>query len=466
MSLSNAEKLEENEQYDKAYEEYKNIYSQRPKDTDLLQRLGHLALILEKKDDAKEYYAKILELDSTNVMAYEKLMDLYENDDRYKYYIFRGNMHVVQEEISHAISDFKKALDKTQEEDELSATRFILATLYIQVGKYNNAIDELLRIIDTSAANEFVYLKLAEVYVLEDAITSAISVLERARENGFNTETIKETLAQLYLKNEEPESAKGLTQNDMVKIKCLLEENKNSEAFALLESIKETNKTNPQYHLLLAQFYFNNKEFEKSLTSVIEYDKFQKNSPLTYQMRALIYEEMGNEFASHLNWAKYSLSKQEKDVALNEYLLAYQIQEDDATLIRNLAELLEDMNDKYHAAEYWEKLAELEPNNKKALEKLADFKESIGDIRAEIEILEKLHKADSRSALIIKKLAKAYEKIKNKKKALDFYKKFVSISTINDENEQIKAKIAKLENSDFGEEEGLIDKIMRWIGNR
>ena len=460
MSTNTAEQLEENEQYDQAYEEYKKIYAQKPKSIDVLERLGHVAMILEKKDEAAEYYGKVLELDATNVLAYEQLMDIYVHSDRYKYYTMRGNLHVLQQELSHAIGDFKKAIDKAQTESEINTTRFVLANLYELTGKNHQAIDEYLRIVDTNNLNEVVYLKLAQVYFKEDAVSSAVEILEKARENGFDTDAVKETLAQLYLKNNEPDKARGLTKDDLVKVKSLLEEGKNQSAYEILEKMDAKTKENPQYHLLSAQYYFNVKDWEKGLEAVNNFEKLEQNSPLIYQMRALIYEEKGNDFNAHMNWAKYNLAKQDKDVALNEYFSAYQIKSDDVILTRNIAELLDDTNDKAHAVEFWEKLTNLDSGNRKALEKVAEFKESIGDYRSEAETLEKLYSLDSRNALVVKKLAKAYEKIKNKEKSLQFYNKLVEISPVSDETEQIKAKIKKLEATEMEEDEGLLGKIM------
>lgn len=460
MGITTAEQLEENEQYDKAYEEYKKVYAQTPKNIDLLERLGHLALILDKKEDAEEYYNKILELDATSVLAYEQLMDLYFHTNRYKYYIARGNLHVLQEELSHAVNDFKKALDKAQTEEEMNPTRFMLANLYEQTGKHHQAIDEYLRILDTSALNEIVFLKLAQLYVNENSLESAIEILERARRCDFDTDNVKENLAQLYLRNGQPENARGLTQNDLINAKSLLDEGKNQAAFEILDMVKNNYSKNAQYHSLLAQYYFNVKNWEKGLEEVNEFDKLEKNSPLTYQMRALIFEEKGNDFDAHINWAKYNLARKDKDVALNEYLSAYQIKSNDSVLVRNIAELVEDMGDKTHASEFWEKLSNLDPNNRKALEKIAEFRENIGDYRGATDILEKLYELDNRNSVVVMKLARTYEKIKNKSKALEFYNKYASIAPVNDEHEQIKSKIAKLEATDMEEDEGLIGKIM------
>lgn len=460
MGIDTAEKLEENEQYDKAYEEYKRVYALKPKSVEILERLGHLAIILDKKDEAQEYYSKILELDATNTLAYEQLMDIYVHTDRYKYYISRGNLHVLQEEISHAINDFKKALDKAQTPDEISSVRFVLANLYGQIGKNHQAIDEYLRMIDTQAVNEIIYLKLAQVYLNENALGSAIEILERARENGLDNVNVKETLAQLYLRNNEPEKARELTQNNLVKIKSLLEEGQNQTAFDILSKASEEEKKNSQYHLLLAQYYFNAKDWDKSLEEVSAFENLEKNSPLVWQMRALIYEEKGDDFNAHINWAKYNLSKKDKDVALNEYFSAYQIKENDLVLLRNIAELLEETNDKAHATEFWEKLVKIDNTNRRALEKIADFKESIGDYRSEADTLEKLYALDNKNTIVIKNLAKTYERIKNKEKALEFYNKFISIAPVNDEYTQIQEKIKKLEGTQMEEDEGLLGKLM------
>lgn len=466
MSINTAEQLEENEQYDKAYEEYKKIYARNDKNIDVLERLGHVAMILGKKDEAAEYYSKVLELDATNDVAYHQLMDIYVHTDKFKYYTMRGNLHVLQQEISHAIGDFKKAIDKAQTEEQMNTSRFVLANLYEITGKHHQAIDEYLRIIDTHNVNEAVYLKLAQVYVKENAISSAVEILERARENDFDTDIIKESLAQLYLKNNEPDKARGLTKDELVKVKSLLEEGKNQSAYEILEKADAKIKQNPQYHLLLAQYYFNTKNWEKCLEAVSEFEKLEQNSPLVYQMRALIYEEQGKDFDAHINWAKYNLARGDKDVALNEYFSAYQVKSDDVILVRNLAELLEDMGDKAHALEFWEKLCNLDSGNRKALEKVAEFKESIGDYRSEAETLEILYSLDSKNALVVKKLAKSYEKIKNKEKSLEFYNKYLAISPINDETEQVKAKIKKLESSAMEEDEGLIGKIMNLFAKK
>ena len=79
-----------------------------------------------------------------------------------------------------------------------------------------------MKVLDYDHTNETVYLKLANLYMLENAPASAIETLERARKEGFDTDTIKEQLAQMYLKNNQPDIAKDITNDTLMKIKCLL----------------------------------------------------------------------------------------------------------------------------------------------------------------------------------------------------------------------------------------------------
>ena len=79
------------------------------------------------------------------------------------------------------------------------------------------------------------------------------------------------------------------------------------------------------------------------------------NSPLTYQMRALVYDENGDEYNAHLNWGKYNIVRKNLDIAINELLNAVQIKDDDVDLLFTLAALLTDNGETNHAAEYYEK---------------------------------------------------------------------------------------------------------------
>ena len=100
-----AEQLELDEKYDEAYAEYKKELPHKNGDVELLTKLAHLALILNKKEDAKAYYGRILEVDPPNILAHEQLIDLFNNEDKFRYYLLRGNLHALQQQYSYAKSD-------------------------------------------------------------------------------------------------------------------------------------------------------------------------------------------------------------------------------------------------------------------------------------------------------------------------------------------------------------------------
>lgn len=464
MSIQLAEQYEENEQYDKAYEEYKKTYDSNPKDLNVLERLGHISMMLNKKEEASQYYSAILEMDATNIMAYEQLMDIYVATDKFKYYVYRGNLHSVNHQLEHAINDFKKALSHVADDEKAEcSTRFVLGSLYEQTGNAPKAIDEYLKVIDHGNATEEVYIKLANLYTQEQAIGSAVETLERARKEGFDSVTVKEILAQMYLKNNQPELAKDITGDDLMRIKCLIAAGENNEACKLLNDLESKYQGDSEYYVLKAQYYFGEKNYKEALKYVQEYEKYQPNTALGFQMNALIYENLKDEYNACLNWGKYNLARGNKDIAVNDFLNAYQIKDDDADLIQSLAILFENTGEKNHAIEFYEKLYKLEPSNRTALQKLADFRKSIGDYATQAEYLEKLLETDKRNTTLIKQIAEIYEKLRNKPEAVKYYQKYLTISTDGTDAEKIRQKLAKLENTQMQAEEGLIDKIMKFF---
>ena len=390
-------------------------------------------------------------------------MDIYVTTDKYKYYIYRGNMHTVEHKLEHAINDYKKAINCAQEDKDIISARFVLGTLYEQEGNNVKAIDEYLKVIEHEDTNEEVYIRLANLYVKEDAVPSAIDVLERGRKAGFDKTNLKEQLADLYLKNGNPEKAIEITSDELTKVKCLLDMDKKSEAFEKLQKMEGQYNHIPQFYSLKAQYYYMIKDFDKALECVEEFDKYEKNSPLTYQMRALIYEEKNDDYNSYLNWGKYNLVRGNKDIAINEFLNANQIKDNDINLLNTLAMLLEESGDRNHAMEFYEKISKLDETDKKSLQKLAEFRESIGDYKAQAEYLLKLYHLDKRNSTTVRQLGEAYEKLRNKPAAVECYEKYLEIGKGNSDYSKIQHKLEKLQNTKMQEEEGFIDKIMKWF---
>lgn len=412
-----AEQYENDEQYEKAYEEYKKQYENGKENVHILQKLGHLASILNKKDEAEEYYKKVVALDKKNIVAYEQLMDIcFENNDKFTYYLSRGQMHVLQEQYEHAINDFKKAIAHGEQDERLNSTRYMLADLYEKTNQPNKAIDEYLKISDTEYASSETYLKLAALYYKTDFLESAIEILQKAKDDGF--EGLDEALAQYYSRANDSEKALNLTKDNMLKARSLMELGRNDEAIELLKSMHDQYKNDSQYCALIAQYYFEIGELETALEKVNEFAKVAPNSPLIYQMRALIYEKKGDEFNEHVNWAKFNNLKGDTDIALNEYMIAHQIDENNIDVIITIADTL-DKTDKNHSVEFYEKLLELQPNNKRALQKLAEFRDRIGDYIEMVNYLDKLKQIDPRNPYVIANYERANQMVTNPPSIID-----------------------------------------------
>lgn len=394
-----AEQLEMNEKYEEAYAEYKKELPKKGNDIELLTKLAHIALIIEKREDAKFYYAKILELDPSSVLAHEQLIDIFQNEDKFRYYLLKGNLSSLQQQYSHAKSNYKKAIDSAKDQEEALPARLLYAGICEQQERYQDAIDEYLRIADYDTVDQVVFLKLAELYEKTEGIIASIEILERGLKD-HNFKDFEEILAGYYIRNSHPQKALDLTKNELTKARALMDLDKNDEAFEILNKSKDNYKNIPLMHSLLAQYYFQKSMHEDAFKEIDEYAKLEPNSPLIYQMRALIFEEMNDHFNEHVNWGKYNILKGDKDIALNEYMTAYQFNNKDIELIETIAVMLEGMKDQTKACEFYERLVELEHKNSNALEKLAIFRDSIGDTRGAFEYIEKLKAVDPRNKFV------------------------------------------------------------------
>lgn len=419
--MNQAEQLEQNEKYDEAYLEYKKMLVSKENDVDILTKLAHLALILDKKDDAKIYYAKILEIDPPNILAHEQLLDIFVHEDKFKYYLLRGNLHALQQQMSHAKSDYKKAIDNAKDQQESLPARYLLAGLCEGQEKYLEAIDEYLKISDYDEKNPVVFLKLAELYEKTEGLIAAIEILERGRnERGFKD--FEEILAGYYIRNSQPQKALELTKNDLTKARALFDLDKNDEGYEILMKIKADHGNDKTFHSLLAQYYFQKGLYTEAFQEIDEYEKLDSNSPLIYQMKALIYEAQEDSFNEHINWGRYNILRGNKDVALNEFMTAYRYNEKSAELIESIAVLLEAEGDKTKASEFYERLVEVDSKNSIALEKLIDFRDSIGDYNGAFMYMERLKEVNPRCQYVLDNYDRIKDLAENGGSLMSFFK--------------------------------------------
>lgn len=461
--LIQAQMLIDEEQYDKAYEMLEKAYDKLKDDAEYLEKIALLAKTMEKQEEAAKYWEELVIVNPNSLVGYAELLDIYENKNKYKYYVTRAKYKILNEKVTQSIDDYKKAISSTTEEEDIINARFLLAKAYEHVGKTQNAIDEYYRIIELKD-DMAIYYKLADLYAELGDRFSAINILERGVKAFPQVNELSEYLSALYMKEGQFDKALENSRNDFSKTKALLMKGENEKALEVLNSIQDT--TNANYYALFAEYYFNIQNWAKCNEYIDKFNELSPQNPLVYQMRALVSDSQDDSFGYHFNMGKCYSYKQEYELALAEYLNAHRADSKNSEAIKEIIKINEASGDKTSLMEFYEKLVRQEPDNPIALKGLGDVYADMYEFRSAIEYYEKLAKADKNNYEVYNKLGFCYEKIKDIKSAKESYEKYLSKAPLSPDTEKLKEKITKmsgLDSSDSGKEEGFIDKIMKFL---
>ncbi len=312
-------------------------------------------------------------------VALSCIMDIYlELDDKFNYYLARANVNIAQNKMDYAISDTKKALELDM--DNIDARRK-LARLYKVDNKILKAIDEFIKLTELCPNDADTYFELVDLYMKEGSIDSAISIANKGIELFPDNINMKNMLAQLYFKNGEYKSALEVVQDDLLRIKILLQDEQNDRAKEELDKIGYSQLNDNQkkgYCVLNAQYLYNTKDYNNALNEIDKYVKLGAPDAISFQMRALIYEELNDEFNAHLNWGFCYKFQNKLDDALVEFDNAYKIKQDSKAVLIELANLYMYNKERYVAMEYWQKVYEID-QDEQARGILAEFYYSEGN---------------------------------------------------------------------------------------
>lgn len=102
-------------------------------------------------------------------------------------------------------------------------------------------------------------------------------------------------------------------------------------------------------------------------------------NPLSFQMKALCYEEKNDNFMAAYNWGYMNKALNKFDDALVEFLHAYSLDPKNKDVLIELAKLYEQNKEKYTAIDYWHKVYDLD-GDETAKSILADFYYKEGDM--------------------------------------------------------------------------------------
>ncbi len=332
-------------------------------------------------DNALKIYEDIIKLNPADEVALSCVMDIYlEKDDKFHYYLARANVNIAQGKLEYAINDTKKALELNL--DNIEARRK-LARLYRVDNKNLKAIDEFLKLLEISSKELDVYFELADLYMREQSIDSAVSIAKKGIEQFPSDVNLKNMLAQIYFSANDYKSALEVVEDDFLRTKILLQDEQNEKAKEILDKfdpkkINDIQKRN--YYVLKAQYLYNTKKFNEALKEIEEYVKLSGPDPVSFQMKALIFEELNDEFNAHTNWGFCYKLQGKFDDAIVEFDNAYQKNQKDKTVLIELANLYQHNKERFVAIEYWQKVYDID-QDETAKEILAEFYYSQGNFK-------------------------------------------------------------------------------------
>ena len=329
-------------------------------------------------EKAKEIYETILKETPNDEAALSALMDIYQDTDRLKYYIVRANYNIVNGKLEYGITDCKKALNIDASNIE---AREKLARLYKITNKQLKEIDEFSKIIEINEGQITAYIELINLYTKEKELEYAINVAKKGNEIFGDRANFNDIEAKLYFDLGDYESALKVVSDETLKVKILLQDEKNDEAKEILDKLNPNEMEKERkalYFLLMAQYSYNTKNFDEAFKFIDEYTKILGPNPISFQMRALCYEEKGDDFMASYNYAYMNKSMGKFDEALVEFNNAYTLNPKNKDVLIELAKLYEANKEKYTAIDYWQKVYELD-GDEYAKNILKDFYIKEGD---------------------------------------------------------------------------------------
>ena len=330
------------------------------------------------KEKAIELYNEILTIAPTDETALGQLMDLYFETDKFQYYLMRANYNVVNQKFEHAINDTKKALNLNADSIE---ARIKLARLYRVANKNLKSIDEFNKIIELAPDTKESYLELIDLYIIEDAKESAVGIAKKAVDEFSDDIGFKNILAKLYYDLASYEEALKFVTDRNLKAKILLQAGKNEEAKAVLDEMKpQIKEEKAAYKLLLAEYFYNKNEYNEALNVVNEYINLIGPSAVSFQMKALCYEGLNDEFMAAVNFGYMKKAQNKNDEAIVEFNHAHSLNKKDKNVLIELANLYMGLGEKYTAMDFWNAVYELDGDSH-AKTVLGDFYFSEGDYR-------------------------------------------------------------------------------------
>jgi tetratricopeptide (TPR) repeat protein len=143
------------EEYEIAYDLYSDLYDADCNDISIIEQFAHTARIMDRNDEAVSAYNRILDFDKNNIIALTQLAEIYyDSEDKMNHYLVKAKLNYLENMLSSSIDCFKRALNYSKDEDEIVGIMMNLAKVLSDAGKYEEAIDQYLFILNLEPQNE------------------------------------------------------------------------------------------------------------------------------------------------------------------------------------------------------------------------------------------------------------------------------------------------------------------------
>jgi tetratricopeptide (TPR) repeat protein len=338
-----------------------------------------------------------------------------------------------------------------------------------------HAVDEFLVILENDPENFKVYKELADIYISVENSEAAVETYEKALEiYPDHTETMKE-LAELYIELQNYDKAESLLEKalsyeaddiagliSIARVKVFL--GKNDEAIEKINRIFEKEPDNIEALGILADYYTSSGQYEKALLQTEKIRKKLPNSSFGYRKTSEICEKAGMIYEMHYYYGIFHNLKGEKQLAIDEFSHALDLNPNNTDIMLKIAELYEELTEPYIAIEYYERIFNIDNSSISSLKKAGELyfrQKNYEKASACFEIVLESDKSDKE---LYFKLAQAQENYKDREKAFENYKKFIKLAPLSPKTDEAKSKIEKLESKLYGEDdEGFLEKIFKFF---
>ncbi len=465
---------EQADNYEAAFDIYKSFYEETPDDKNAIERFANACSILKKYDMAVELYNKILTKEPDDMVALRQLIDIYENTNKMMHHLFKARVCEIENTLSHAANEYKKALTLAEKDEDILNIRYKLAKLYKQTGKLENALDEYSYILSISHDNFSIYLELAQIYEEMGNMAASVDILEKAHKIYSNNEEVSRMLADMLYETSQFEKAKTLLERlcknnekdielNITLAKTYLELGEIEETGKILINLEKIHPDAIEVLVALAGYYTLKENFDKAKNYCNRIINKLPNSPLGYGKLAQLYEKQNEEHLSHFNYGLYHELKGEIDEATDEFIWALHYNSDDFASIEKLANIYQKNNETDLAIEYLEKLLKFDVNIEENAYKLGKLYIEQGDIEASQKFLEETIKEHPNAIELYLLNADCLYKLKNYEEAIEAYRYYQKNTKSCETIDYVKEQIEKTEKKLSGEKESLFSKLFPFL---